>query len=282
MADDLESLRDWVGGQETRSDVVTTWPITALAATVDDSTVDASNGKPVPPGWHWMFFLEAKAPPELGLDGHPKKGGFLPPVPLPRRMWAGGRLEFIRPLLIGERITRESKILSVEPKSGRTGDLVFVTVQHTIKGGGEVAIVEEQDIVYREAAQKGDPLPPGKTAPVDPAWTRRVFADSVMLFRYSALTFNGHRIHYDYDYATNVEHYPGLVVHGPLQATLLLDLCRSHCDRPLRKFEYRAQSPMFAGSAFTVNGTFDAGTSQAEVWTANEAGHYAMRGTASF
>ncbi|MCR8526342.1 MaoC family dehydratase N-terminal domain-containing protein, partial [Escherichia coli] len=150
--------------------------------------IEARPGQPVPPGWHWVFFLEAKPPAELGTDGHPKRGGFLPPVPLPRRMWAGGRLEFIRPLLIGEDISRESEIVSVEPKSGRTGNLVFVTVRHTIAANGETAIVEEQDIVYRDVAKKGDPAPPAKAAPENPQWSRRVFPDPVMLYRYSALT----------------------------------------------------------------------------------------------
>jgi len=280
--DSFEHLRGWVGKKEVRSDSLTAWPIAALAATLDEPELAVDIGSPVPNGWHWIFFLEAKPASELGSDGHPKRGGFLPPVPLPRRMWAGGRLEFIQPLKIGDPITRESEILSVEPKSGRSGTLVFVTVRHTIKAAGTIAIIEEQDIVYREAAQKGEPLPPGKPAPGNAAWSRRVMPDSTLLFRYSALTFNGHRIHYDKDYATNEEHYPGLVVHGPMQATLLLDLCRQNARRTLKQFEYRAQHPLFAGRAFTVNGNFDAAASQADVWTANDAGNYAMRGTASF
>ena len=280
--DSFEHLRGWVGKKEVRSDSLTAWPIAALAATLDEPELAVDIGSPVPNGWHWIFFLEAKPASELGSDGHPKRGGFLPPVPLPRRMWAGGRLEFIQPLKIGDPITRESEILSVEPKSGRSGTLVFVTVRHTIKAAGTIAIIEEQDIVYREAAQKGEPLPPGKPAPSNAAWSRRVMPDSTLLFRYSALTFNGHRIHYDKDYATNEEHYPGLVVHGPMQATLLLDLCRQNARRTLKQFEYRAQHPLFAGRAFTVNGNFDAAASQADLWTANDAGNYAMRGTASF
>ena len=280
--DSFEHLRGWVGKKEVRSDSLTAWPIAALAATLDEPELAVDIGSPVPNGWHWIFFLEAKPASELGSDGHPKRGGFLPPVPLPRRMWAGGRLEFIQPLKIGDPITRESEILSVEPKSGRSGTLVFVTVRHTIKAAGTIAIIEEQDIVYREAAQKGEPLPPGKPAPGNAAWSRRVMPDSTLLFRYSALTFNGHRIHYDKDYATNEEHYPGLVVHGPMQATLLLDLCRQNARRTLKQFEYRAQHPLFAGRAFTVNGNFDVAASQADVWTANDAGNYAMRGTASF
>ena len=280
--DSFEHLRGWVGKKEVRSDSLTAWPIAALAATLDEPELAVDIGSPVPNGWHWIFFLEAKPASELGSDGHPKRGGFLPPMPLPRRMWAGGRLEFIQPLKIGDPITRESEILSVEPKSGRSGTLVFVTVRHTIKAAGTIAIIEEQDIVYREAAQKGEPLPPGKPAPGNAAWSRRVMPDSTLLFRYSALTFNGHRIHYDKDYATNEEHYPGLVVHGPMQATLLLDLCRQNARRTLKQFEYRAQHPLFAGRAFTVNGNFDAAASQADLWTANDAGNYAMRGTASF
>jgi 3-methylfumaryl-CoA hydratase len=282
MTQDLEQFRDWVGRKERRTDLITAWPVTALAATLDDAKVSAEAGQPLPPGWHWMFFLEAKPPSELGADGHPKRGGFLPPVPLPRRMWAGGRLEFTKSLRIGETITRDSEIVSVEPKSGRTGTLVFVTVRHTVSGGEGVAIVEEQDIVYREAAKAGDPVPAGKGAPENAGWTRRVMPDAVMLFRYSALTFNGHRIHYDNDYALNEEHYPGRVVHGPLQATLLLDLCRHHAGRPVKTLEYRAQRPMFANRTFTVNGVFDGAKSQAEVWTADDAGMYAMRGTATF
>lgn len=282
MSEDMEGLRTWVGRTETRHDVVTPWPITALAATLDDTRVSSEHGKSVPPGWHWIFFLEAKAPSELGPDGHPRRGGFLPSVPLPRRMWAGGRLQFLRPLTIGEKITRESEIVSVEPKSGRSGTLVFVTVRHTISASGTTAIVEEQDIVYREAAKKGDPSAPGKQAPEDAHWTRPIMPDAVMLFRYSALTFNGHRIHYDKDYAIGEEHYPGLVVHGPMQATLLLDLCRHHAGTPVKTFEYRAQSPMFANNPFTTNGVFDPAGAKAEVWTADHGGHYAMRGTATF
>jgi len=280
--DSFEHLRGWVGKKEVRSDSLTAWPIAALAATLDEPELAVDIGSPVPNGWHWIFFLEAKPASELGSDGHPKRGGFLPPVPLPRRMWAGGRLEFIQPLKIGDPITRESEILSVEPKSGRSGTLVFVTVRHTIKAAGTIAIIEEQDIVYREAAQKGEPLPPGKPAPGNAAWSRRVMPDSTLLFRYSALTFNGHRIHYDKDYATNEEHYPGLVVHGPMQATLLLELCREKAGMTLKIFEYRAQGSLFAGRLFTVDGNFDAAASQADLWTANDAGNYAMRGTASF
>lgn len=282
MTDNFERLREWVGRKETRRDLVTAWPVKALAATIEAQEVASEDGAAIPPGWHWLYFLEAKPASEIGTDGHPQKGGFLPPVPLPRRMWAGGRIEFLAPLAIGDKVTRESEILSVEPKSGRTGSLVFVTVRQTIYAGTVKAVIEEQDIVYREAAKKGDPVAPGKPAPASPAWSRSVTPDAVMLFRFSALTFNGHRIHYDKDYAQNEEHYPGLVVHGPLQATLLLDLCRRNARAPVKKFEYRAHSPLFLGSAFTVNGSTDEAQASAELWTASESGAYAMRGTATF
>src|SRR3982751_4582426 len=191
----FEHLREWCGKKEIRSDSIAAWPIVALAATLDEANLKADVGSPVPNGWHWIFFLDAKPASELGPDGHPKRGGFLPPVQLPRRMWAGGRLEFIQPLKIGDSITRESEILSVEPKTGRSGTLVFLTVRHTVKRSGAAAIVEDQDIVYREAAKEGEPLPAGKQASGNATAARSIMANSTLLFRYSALTFNRHRIH---------------------------------------------------------------------------------------
>lgn len=275
-------LRQWIGKTEMRQDVITTWPAKALAATLDRDDPEPAEGEVLPPGWHWLYFLEAKRASELGSDGHPKRGGFLPPIPLPRRMWAGGRIEFLQPLQFGEVVRRYSEILKVEQKTGATGSLVFVTVRHTLKGEGADAIVEEQDIVYREAAKPGDAPPPGKAAPTTAGWTRQVSPDPVLLFRYSALTFNGHRIHYDKDYATGEEHYHGLVVHGPLQTTLLLDLCRRNAEQPVKRLEYRAMHPLFQDQPFTVNGLFDASARKAELWTGNAAGYYAMRGTAYF
>jgi len=272
-------LKQWIGKKESRQDTIASWPAKGLAATLDEAEPPAGV---LPQGWHWIYFLEAKRASEIGLDGLPKRGGFMPPIELPRRMWAGGRVEFLNTIPIGSEAMRESEIISVESKSGRSGNLVFVTVRHTVSVKGQSAIVEEQDIVYRDAAKKGDPLPPGKVAPDGAQWLRHVMPDTVMLFRYSALTFNGHRIHYEKDYAMNEEHYPGLVVHGPLQATLLLELCRHNSKIPVKKFEYRAMSPMFAGAAFTVNGNFDSETSKADLWTANDAGCYAMSATATF
>ncbi|MDP2239433.1 MAG: MaoC family dehydratase N-terminal domain-containing protein [Burkholderiales bacterium] len=281
MTDDLDRLREWIGKQQSQSDIATAWPVAALAATLDRDDPGPADGDSIPLGWHWLYFLEAKPASALGIDGHPKRGGFLPPVPLPRRMWAGGRIEFMRALKVGERLRRDSEIIAVEPKQGKSGSLVFVTVRHTVFASGEIAAREEHDIVYREAARPGSP-PPGKPAPVSSAWQHALTADPVLLFRFSALTFNGHRIHYDLDYCRNDENYPGLVVHGPLQTILLLDLCRRHAPRPVRRLDYRALQPVFHGDRITVNGNPDGDGAKAGLWTANAAGMCAMTGTAAF
>ena len=277
-----EGLETWIGRTESRADVVTAWPAVALAATLDRRDPAPGPGDALPPGWHWLYFLEAAPASELGPDGHPKRGGFLPPVGLPRRMWAGGRLEFRRALRVGEPIRRDSTILSIEPKQGRSGSLVFVTVRHSVSYGGELAVIEEHDIVYREAARPGDAPPRAQPAPREASWRREIVADPVMLFRYSALTFIGQRIHYDLDYCRNVEGYPGLVVHGPLQVILLLDLARRHALRPVSKLAYRAHHPLYHFESFTVNGHPSPDAMQAELWTANAAGNYAMAATAYF
>jgi 3-methylfumaryl-CoA hydratase len=282
MAANLDTLKDWIGKTESASDVASAWPVAAMAATFDRREPEPVPGDPIPPGWHWLYFLEAKPASELGTDGHPRRGGFLPPVPLPRRMWAGGRIEFRRALHVGESLRRDSEIISVEPKTGKSGSLVFVTVRHTVHANGETAVVEEHDIVYREAAKPGDPPPQAKPAPAERQWRRELVPDPVLLFRFSALTFNGHRIHYDIDYAKREEHYPGLIVHGPLQTLLMLDLCRRHDPRPVRKLDYRALHPVFHNEPMSVNGNPAQDGSKAELWTANGAGSYAMVGTATF
>jgi 3-methylfumaryl-CoA hydratase len=280
VSEKADEIGNWIGRKETATDIATAWPVAALSATFDRHDPPPREGDEIPPGWHWLYFLEAKPASELGPDGHPQRGGFLPPVALPRRMWAGGRIEFRRPLRVGESLRRDSEILGVESKHGKSGSLVFVTVRHTVLASGEVAVVEEHDIVYRDAAKPGDPPPPGKPAPAAAAWRRELAGDPVMLFRFSALTFNGHRIHYDLEYARAEEHYPGLIVHGPMQTLLLLDLCRRNEKRPVTKLDYRAMHPVFHTERFTVNGAPASDGSKVELWTANGAGNYAMMGTA--
>jgi 3-methylfumaryl-CoA hydratase len=280
VAEDFDRLKDWIGRKESASDVATAWPVAAMAATFDRRDPEPRHGDAIAPGWHWLYFLEAKPASELAADGHPKRGGFLPPVPLPRRMWAGGRIEFQRPLRVGDALRRDSEILAVEPKHGKSGSLVFVTVRHTIHAAGALAVVEEHDIVYREAAKPTDPAPQPKPAPVSAQWRREIEPNPVLLFRFSALTFNGHRIHYDLDYVRDEERYPGLIVHGPMQTLLMLDLCRRNTDRPVRKLDYRALHPVFHTERMTINGNPAGDDSKIDVWTANGAGSYAMVGTA--
>jgi 3-methylfumaryl-CoA hydratase len=279
---DFDRFRAWVGRKETAADEVTAWPVKAMTAALDRDDPLPGRGEPIPLGWHWFYFLDARRQSEIGPDGHPQRGGFLPPVPLPRRMWAGGRIEFRRPLRMGEALRRESEIVSLEPKQGRSGTLVFLTARHTVYAAGEIAAIDEHDIVFREAARPGEAPAAGKPAPASAAWQRALRADPVLLFRFSALTFNGHRIHYDLPYATGEEHYPALVVHGPLQATLLLDLCRRHSARPVARFDYRAMSPLFHTETFTINAEPAADGSGAEVWTASEKGATAMAGKVTF
>jgi 3-methylfumaryl-CoA hydratase len=293
MSDSLEHLRQWVGRKETHHDVATAWPIAAMTATLDRRDPPLREGDAIPEGWHWSYFLETAPASELAHDGHPRRGGFLPPVSLPRRMWAGGRLEFKRAIKVGEQLSRESEILSVEPKSGKSGNLVFVTVRHTVSASNEIAVVEEHDIVYRDAAKPGTgvtpgvpasvrAVPPGKPAPANPVWQHDVMPDEAMLFRYSALIFNAHRIHYDIDYCRKEEGYPGLIVHGPLQTTLLLDLSRRHAGKPVRKLDYRAVSPLFHNEKLIVGGIPSPDGATAQLWTAGPSGHIAMTGTASY
>ena len=223
MSTESPGLEAWIGRTESIDDRVGAAPVVSLHATLDDPVATVADGAVLPPLWHWLYFLPKVRQSEIGPDGHAKRGGFLPPVPLPRRMWAGGQFEFRSPIRVGDRITRLSTIEDVKSKEGRTGSLVFVKVRHEVRcdGAADPAIVEHHDIVYRAAQQPDDVAPPPQKAPSDADWTRRIVPDDVLLFRYSALTFNGHRIHYDRRYVTEVEGYPGLIVHGPLIATLL-------------------------------------------------------------
>jgi len=251
------SHQDYVGRTEIREDRLDTRLLRGMAATLGVVPPEAGgNWAPevLPPLWHWMLFQDWVMPDQVGPDGHPKRGGFLPPVhDLPRRMWAGGRVTFRdAPLREGDAVRRTSTILSVNEKSGGSGRLVFVTVRHLVEGPAGVAIEEEQDIVYRGA--EGAAVKPGEAAPDWPDATRRVVTpDPVMLFRYSALTGNGHRIHYDHPYVTGVEGYPGLVVHGPLQATLMAALALEAVPGArLRRFAFRGRRPCFDGRPLTV------------------------------
>ncbi len=280
MKIDINHLQSWIGRSESVQDLATVVPLRALSATLDRDGAAIDTGTEVPPCWHWLYFLPLHRQSEIGPDGHAQRGGFLPPVPLPRRMWAGSRLEFLAPLRAGQAIARTSRIADVRMKEGRSGPLVFVQVHHDIHADGQHAIHEEHDIVYRDLPLPGEPAPAGVPAPQDALWTREVVPDDVLLFRYSALTFNGHRIHYDRRYVTEVEGYPGLIVHGPLIATLLLDLL--HRQRPtarVHRFAFKAMKPIFDIAPFRVCGRM-AGDQAVKLWAVTPEGHLAMDASA--
>lgn len=272
-----EDWQAWVGRKETIRERIAPDRVAALAATLGVEGHHAA-GAVLPPGWHWVFFNRFVPRQELGTDGHPKRGGFLPPVSLPRRMWAGGRLAYQKPLTIGGEGVRESTIVRVEAKSGRAGKLVFVTVSHSIACDGAPCITEQQDIVYREAAAPGSPAPAATPSPQDGAWSEEFRPDTVLLFRYSSLTSNGHRIHYDQAYAQLEENYPDLVVHGPLTAMLLQGFAERRAGKPLRSFEFRGVSPLFVSSAFRLEGKGDGRA--LDLWASGASGALAMRATA--
>jgi 3-methylfumaryl-CoA hydratase len=278
---DLDHLRQWIGRSMQVSDIVTAQLTKGLRATLFLEISEPKAGDAAPFTVHWCLGQPVAAMSEIGPDGHPARGGFLPPVPLPRRMWAGGELEFHDTLRVGDEMTRISRIADVTMKTGSTGALCFVSVNHQVTTARGTAISERQDIVYRDVSRASSA--PAKGAPVPPSAQHREthMADTVLLFRYSALTFNGHRIHYDRDYVTKVEGYPGLIFHGPLQAALLVEFAaRLHGGTVPRKFSYRGVQPLFDGSEFSVNANMiDAGM---ELWTANSEGQPTMKGTATW
>ena len=279
---DIDHLRQWVGRTQEASDVITAQLVKGLRATLFLDIGNPAAGDAAPLTTHWCLAQPVAPMSESGADGHPARGGFLPPVPLPRRMWAGGQIEFIDPLRVGDAVTRSSRISDVNLKTGSTGTLCFVSVEHTITTPRGVAIRERHDIVYRDMPAPGDQKPAAAPAPAPAGKIREThMADPVLLFRYSALTFNGHRIHYDRDYVTKVEGYPGLIVHGPLQASLLIEFAaRQRGGKAPAKFVYRGVNPLFDGAEFSVNGNETDGA--LEVWTANAAGAPTMKGTASW
>jgi len=286
-------LQAWTGRSETLDDVVTATPYAALSATLDWPVATGAHqlnaGRPaagtaLPYLWHWLYFLPIYPQSEIGEDGHAKRGGFLPPVPLPRRMWAGSDFEFHEPLLVGDELSRTSTIVEIKEKSGRTGSLIFVKVRHEIRRNGAqtVALTEHHNIVYRDAPKPGDITPPPQTTPAECAWQRNMVPDDVLLFRYSALTFNGHRIHYDRKYVTEVEGYPGLIVHGPLIATLLMDLLRRQKpDAQVARFEFKAVRPTFDIHPFSVHGQPSDDGKTVRLWGRDHEGWLTMDATAT-
>jgi 3-methylfumaryl-CoA hydratase len=280
MTPDPEAWRQWLDRREQRVDQVNVDAVAALSATLDRDDPEPVAGAELPPLWHWIFFTPRDRQSDLGADGHARRGGFLPPVPLAQRMWGGGRLDFHQPLQVGDRIQRDSRIVDIRFKQGRSGPLAVVTVRHEITGPRGVAIVEEHDIIYRDHSGPGAAGSAPQAAPMDETFAHEIVPDSVLLFRYSALTFNGHRIHYDRSYATEVEGYPGLVVHGPLIATLLLELLRRAAPRArVRRFSYKAVGPLYDIHRFMVCGRPDSATGYA-LWARDHQAALAMQASA--
>jgi len=262
---DIEYLRQWIGREQVIEDPLGLFPAKGLAALLDHDAAPGA-GDRLPPAWHWLYFLGAARRSATGIDGHPQKGDFLPPIALPRRMWAGGALQITQSLRLGSPSAKRSSIRSIEHKTGKSGELVFVVLDHEITQGGKLCIREEQTLVYRAKPGERVPLAPGEpdTAKVD--WSSTFEPDPVTLFRFSALTFNAHRIHYDRDYATQEEFYPGLVVHAPLLVTLLLDLLMQQVPaESLRELRFRAARPTFDLSPVKLCARRDG--AQADLWT---------------
>ena len=278
----MEALRDWIGRSETVEDTITSTPAQALTATLDHEATPWPSGRALPPLWHWLYFLPLHRQSEIGPDGHARRGGFMPPVPLPRRMWAGSQFSFHAPIRVGDHVLRTSTIDDVTVKTGRSGELVFVKVRHELRcnGAADPAVLEFHDIVYREARRPTDVDPPPQPAPKGAHWQRTIVPDDVLLFRYSALTFNGHRIHYDRQYVTQVEGYPGLVVHGPLIATLLMDLLRRQLpEAEVLDFRFKAVRPTFDLHPFQINGLRDGNS--VRLWAQDHEGWLTMDATAT-
>jgi 3-methylfumaryl-CoA hydratase len=251
---DSADLTQWIGREQRMTQTLNAFPARALAALLDHGRLPDA-GEALPAAWHWLYFLETPSSAGTGSDGHPSKGIFMPPIPLPRRMWSAGVLELTAPLRLGEPAERISTIRAVEHKQGKSGELFFVTIDHDVHQRGTLCVHEEQTLVYRAMPTGRGPLPPGEAAPAAADWSRMVNIDPVVLFRFSSLTYNAHRIHYDRDYATGAEGYPGLVVHGPLLVMLLLDLLRAHKpEPPVKAIRFRAMRPTFDLGAFSLRG----------------------------
>ena len=282
MSTELENLKKWIDEQESSVDYVTIPFVHRLSATLDRDDAMPKLGDVLPIGWHAPLFPRVVRHSQIGPDGHPARGDFLPPVPLPRRMFAGKRTTFHSDLRVGDAVRRDSVIQAVNFKQGRTGQMVFVTVKTDISSPRGLAITEEQDFVYREAAPGGTPPQPPQPAPGRAVWSRVVTPDPVMLFRYSALTFNGHRIHYDQPYVTKVEGYPGLVMNGGLTTLLVFELARTHASTPIRYISSRNVRALFVNQPITLGGEPSLDNKTAKLWALNPDGALALSAEAEF
>lgn len=272
----MAEFGDWIGRTTTSEERIDRWPSLALAAALDLNQAPEEGDEILPLG-HWLYFPPATRQSHMGSDGHPRRGDFLPPLRQPRRMWAGSEIRFHAPIAIGATLKKTSRIADIAEKTGKTGALVFVTVEHEYERGGQKALTEIQNLVYRDDPAPGEAPPPAKPAPANAAWYVQHDPDPVLLFRYSAATFNAHRIHYDEPYARNVEGYPGIIVHGQLTATLMLQAFLDHnSGRRPASFSFRAVKPLFSGATFFVEGAPAEEENVFKLWARNQAGELSM------
>ena len=280
---DLESLKQHVGRRQVTTDVVTATPANLLRLTFARPEPELRDGDALPPGWTILYFLPRFGPDALRADGAPADTGVVPAMPLPRRMFAGQTLRFHRPIRIGQTLRQETELIDISMKAGGTGTLVFTTVVSRISGPDGLAVEDERRTVFREEVKTGErnQAPRRDPAPTDVPWRRVVTAEPILLFRFSALTFNSHRIHYDRRWAMETEGYPGLVVHGPLTSTLLIDFARDHNPgRAFRSYTTQARAPLFEHAPFELRGRETA--SGCELWAVTQEGTIAMSAQVAF
>mgnify|MGYP000641555716 FL=1 len=277
--DTSKKLLEWINKTTEAEDTIRLQPANFMEATLNRPP-KLKEGDNLPPLWHWIYFLEAKPESDLGRDAHPKKGDFLPPIQLPRRMWAGGRFTFYNDLVIGEKANKITTIKKIVEKEGSAGPLCFITLEHKIYSKDEISIIEEQDLVYLQDQQGSKSLPLAQNNVVKAGFSQEIHPSAILLFRYSALTFNGHRIHYDLDYAKNVEGYDGLVFHGPLTATLLLDLALKERKQPIKKYSFTGTAPLSNLDCFWIEGKSE--DNAAILWARRKDGVVAMKAKADF
>jgi len=279
---DMAPIRAQLGMIHTDHDLAIAAPLRGMVVTFDRNETAPTEGQPVPPGWHLAYFPEASRLADLGADGLPLERGGLPKMPLPRRMYAGATLTFHAPILVGDALRRETEFSDVQLRKGATGTLIIATRTQRLYTPRGLAITEDAVSVFREAVPPGQKsgIPQTEPPPAGLPWTRVIRPDPVSLFRYSALTFNPHRIHYDRPYAMNDEGFPGLVVHGPFSQQCLLDLLRDSTPRPILKFAMRARSPLFDVAPFTLAGGM-VNENEADLFAVNPSGGIAMQARAT-
>ena len=280
---DLDSFKSHIGRKIEHRDLVTLSPLARMSAWLDREDPAPKAGDAIPPGAHLLYFLSTTRQSALGAAGGNPRDDLEPPIPLQRKVWAGCRMAFHQPIRVGDEIRRVGEVKTLTTKVGRSGPLVFTTFRDEIFGPKGLAMAEEMDIIFREDPKAGEAPPPPQARPPEPMWQRSVQADPPLLFRFSALTYNSHRIHYDYLYTTQVEKYPNLLVTGPLQAVLLLDLARRNTSsRPIAEFSCRAERPVFEGALISVEGTPSADGTGARLWTLDQSGAIGMTASIKF